>query len=372
MATIEEMLSLCGTLENAENTAKTLIAQYGDRYKMDLALLYAAQGKTADADLLIDEVLQTQPNNERALFNKAWTILRDGDLTEGYRMLRAGRKVGVYAKPDIKTTKPEWNGKDCIMGKTVLFHCECGLGDEIIHVRFVKEVLERGAKVIIGCSKPLIPIFNRIPGVSAVVDKEFDTAVYHDYWMPSMNAVDTLGISYQTLSGAPYLTARPEYVEKWSRFFKGDEFKIGIRWAGNVRYENELFRTIPARELIDAVSMPGVKVYSLQRDDDRIDLPDHVTDLGDMMPTWEDTAGIMKNLDLVISACTSVPHFAGGLGVPTWVIVPLLTYYQWAVPGYFTPWYDSVTVYRQQRFEEWREPLGEVSRAMMARICLKD
>ena len=37
-----------------------------------------------------------------------------------------------------------------------------------------------------------------------------------------------------------------------------------------------------------------------------------------------DTAAVMKNLDLVIAADTSVTHLAGALGVPVWIALQFL------------------------------------------------
>ncbi len=44
-----------------------------------------------------------------------------------------------------------------------------------------------------------------------------------------------------------------------------------------------------------------------------------VLDLGDQLETFSDTAAVLKNLDLLISVDTSVPHLAGALGVPAFL-----------------------------------------------------
>lgn len=371
MATLKEMVDIAGSIEKAEEMARGFIDQYGESFLLDLELLLSIQGRDEEAKAVNRRILKNNPNDHRALFNKAWDLLREGHLIEGYQHLEAGRTIGVYAKPDIRTNQPRWDGKAPIGGKTVLFHCECGLGDEIMQVRFVRELIARGARVIVGCSSSLMTVFNRLPGIQAVVDKEASGAVHHDYWIPSMNAVNSIGVTYETLSGKPYLTPDPKYVEKWRKMLPAKALKVGIRWAGNICYEQELFRTLPAMDLIRAVDIPGVQLYSLQRDDDRIELPENVIDLADFMNTWEDTAGIMANLDLVISSCTSVPHFAGALGIPTWVVVAVANYYSWALPkpegG--TPWYDTVTVFRQKTFQDWSAPLAEVSTKLQELIC---
>ena len=361
MATLKEILRISGDLETAENIAVNLIATQGNQYLLDLELILSAQGRPDEAYEVSKKAIEVDPMDHRAAFNHAWHMIRQGDLLNGYRQLRRGRFAGIYAKPYIDTDKSVWDGQEDISGKTVLFHCECGLGDEIIQVRFVKNLIEKDAKVIIGCSDSLMSVFNRIDGVSAVVDKNYSGRVQFDYWIPSMNAVDIIGIGYEALSNTPYLTADPYYVEKWNQIIPDtDKLKVGIRWAGNACYEEELWRTIPPNDLINTVTMPWVEIYSLQRDDNMIDLPSHVTDLSSELISWEDTAAAMKNLDIMISSCTSIPHMSGALGVKTWVIVPTLAYYMWSYPGDGTPWYESVKVFRQKNFREWTDPLIEV------------
>ena len=354
MAKLKQMLEIGKTLKGAEKISKGMIADL----MLDLELLYSAQGKPDKAFEVSKQAFEFNPDSDRIAFNHAWHLIRQGKLLEGYKGLNRGRKAGVYAKPDINTDKPIYSGQD-LKDKTVLFQCECGLGDEIIMVRFAKEIVKRGGKLIIACSKSLIPLFNQL---GKVVDKEFSGQQEFDYWIPSMNAIDILGI--EKVTGEPYLKADPEYVKKWSKIIKSDKVRIGIRWAGNTCYEEELWRTLDPLDLIKTVSTNKTEIYSLQRDDGMIDLPDHVTDLSQHLETWDDTAGAMENLDLIVSSCTSIPHMSAALGRPTWVIVPTLAYYIWAGHETKTDWYDSVKIFKQRKFQDWSEPLARVKDAI--------
>jgi len=63
---------------------------------------------------------------------------------------------------------------------------------------------------------------------------------------------------------------------------------------------------------------------------------------------------------LVITSCTSIAHLAGAMGVETWVIVPILPYYLWALPTNTTPHYDSVTLFRQEKYGCWEAPFMKI------------
>ena len=69
---------------------------------------------------------------------------------------------------------------------------------------------------------------------------------------------------------------------------------------------------------------PGVRLFSLQFGTGREHLAQYVdkwpiTDLGDKLGDFANTAAIMQNLDLVITSDSAPAHLAGALGLPVWV-----------------------------------------------------
>ncbi|MCE9643758.1 sulfotransferase [Candidatus Parcubacteria bacterium] len=311
---------------------------------------------------------KTMPHNNRVAFNRGWHLLQQGDLQGGMALLDRGRFEKVFGSPALPCGTPIWNPDLGTAGKTILLRSEGGLGDEMINVRFATLLAERGARVIVACDKGLAPLFSRVKGVAEVIEHKDVCNTKHDSWVPAMSAARLLGLTYGTLSGKSYLSADPAYAEKWKGIINGPELKIGIRWSGNPQFEHEQYRRFDPSPLIALSQIPGVKVYSLQRDADLRELPPEVVDLKDKLETWEDTAGAIANLDLVITSCTSITHLAAGMGKETWVIVPILPYYMWALPGERSPWYESVRVFRQEAFGDWSAPLQRVFRAVSERV----
>ena len=61
----------------------------------------------------------------------------------------------------------------------------------------------------------------------------------------------------------------------------------------------------------------------------------------------------MANCDLIITSDTAVAHLAGALGRPTWVALKYISDWRWMLKGSKSPWYPTMTLYRQQSAGNW-------------------
>ena len=68
---------------------------------------------------------------------------------------------------------------------------------------------------------------------------------------------------------------------------------------------------------------------------------------------FEDTIEIMQNLDLVISADTSLVHFSATLGIKTWALLSFSPHCVWFLKLKNSPWYEHIKLYRQEEFNKW-------------------
>lgn len=290
------------------------------------------------------EIAQLLPQNDpRAMFNRGWYLLQQGQLLEGHKLLDIGRFINVFGNRHIGSKKPIWNGKD---EGIILLNLEGGFGDQINGVRWAKTIANLGNEVIVSCSKELISLFENIEGISSIVEHELVLDVYHDYWVPSMSVIVILGLEYKDLNGSSYI----------SKIGKS-KGKIGLRWSGNPEFEHEQHRLFPSNLLFDVVK--GQDCISLQRDEGSELRPDWVKKIP--LDTWNDTVKAISSCDLVITSCTSIAHLSGALGIETWIIVPILSYYLWALPGNKTAYYNSVTLFRQEKYGDWTDPFNKIN-----------
>jgi hypothetical protein len=312
------------------------------------ALDCALRGDFINTELFIDMALMLNADDNRAKFNKGWYELAKGNLNYGMQLIACGRNENVFGNPP-PSGMPMWNGQD-LTGKTVLLNLEGGLGDQICNARFATNLAVLGARVVLGGAAELATTLMQIDGVVAYAESSCAGGVYHDYWVQAMSAALLLGLEYDDLSGKPYLPCADRVC--------GDVLRVGIRWAGNPQFEHEQHRSFNPQPLFD---LQGVELVSLQKDSDVV-IPDHIEQPD--LSNWEDTRAVIESLDLVITSCTSVAHMAAAMGKPTWIIVPILPYYLWALPGDLSPWYDSVRLFRQTKPGYWDDVFKQVAGAL--------
>ena len=307
---------------------------------LDLELEASLRGDFSKAWDIAQQLEKERPECDRAAFNRGCHLMHRGDLLGGHECLERGRNEKVFGNSPV-SNQPRWNGEP----GTVLLQLEGGLGDQIHGYRYAFDIRDRGNSVVVSCSPELATLFK---DDFIVVQNSAAGGVYHDYYCPAMSAPLTLGLTYDGLSGKPYIKR------------DGDsEGKVGVRWSGNPQFEHEQHRVFPPQLMWDFVQ--NYDCISLQKDS--VEAPSWMETPS--LDTWEDTRKALSQCDLVVTSCTSVAHLAGAMGVATWIVVPILPYYLWALPGKSTPYYDSVTLLRQERYGSWVEPftLPEFSQA---------
>lgn len=340
-------------------------------HDIDIMLDFQLEGKHKEARAISDKLDAMGPENittnlgqdrrdvwTRHSFNRGWFLIQDGDYQGGCQLLENGRFINVYGSPPLRTDAPIFNPeKHTIKDKSIIVSLEGGYGDEIIHARFATSFKKQGAKcVYIAAAPELVSIFSRIEGVDKVILRNQAHTVPHDYWVPGFSAGWISGHNFNNFPSTPYLSPIQNSVDVWKSIINSDKIKVGIRWAGNPKFEHQQFRRFPENFIANLSKYKELQVYSFQRDHNLITLPEGVTDLQHFLLSWEDTMAAIANIDIMITSCTSVAHLAAAMGKETWVIVPVLPYHTWTcgAPNSTTsPYYDCVKIFRQTKKGFW-------------------
>ena len=321
--------------------------------KLDQQLQAGIEGDFKTGQKLCNEMEIERPNCNRAKFNRGWYEMMKGNHLKGHECLQAGREENVFGNIHTMapSSQPIWNGE---RGATVMMRMEGGLGDQIYAIRFAKDIADYGNRVIIDGSEYLADLLIDVEGVSALCQHEAAMGVYHDYWVPSMSVQVPLKLEFHDLSGESYI-----------RRIGKSEGKIGVNWTGNPRFEHQQHRLFDQNLMFNMLE--DYDCISLQKDD--IKIPFWMEQ--QPLDTWRQTRKQISRCDLVISSCTSVAHLAGAMGIETWIVVPILPYYLWALPGNTTPHYDSVTLFRQEKYGNWNAPFKTMTEQLKLKLKQK-
>jgi tetratricopeptide (TPR) repeat protein len=261
--------------------------------------------------------------------------------------------VGFTYFEDRFQNKPEntWDGKESLIGKTLLIEGTEGLGDQIFFARWLRRVAELGAeRVYLNVSEPLAVLF----------DNDFSGSFILTQTPPATDYCTNLGsLGYIFEDGIGTIPTAP-YVAK-SRHWQEDKplQRIGLAWSGNILHLNDKRRSIPLPFFHPILNLPFA--FTCVQKDIRAGDADYMqyTDMEkEDIEDVEDLAETITGQDLIITVDTLTANLAGALAVPTWVLVPYVCDWRWMFEGERTPWYPSVRVFRQGADRRW-EPVIE-------------
>lgn len=338
---------------------------------MALGCLHHVLGRPAEAVAWFERALAINPLNVRAHveWGRAWHHL--GDVERGFAGFAwAFRR----AQPRSKAIEqPLWNGRTSLSGRSILVWENLGLGDAILHLRYLPPLKRRGARVIFEGSHLLKELLERFEAI--------DLFVVHDANRPRVDTHVPLALLPALFSGeeatatpipVPYLAVDRWRREQWkARINRDERFTIGLVWAGDEKHATGRRRSMPVSVYAPFREVEGVRFVSLQyghRAGEFRDAPADVTiePLLDASCTIADTAAAILNLDLVVTVDTMVAHLSGALGVPVWTLLRRTPAWMWQRGTRDSVWYPTMELFRQSEAGEWPPLLEEVATRLKA------
>lgn len=328
----------------------------------NLANALVDQGRIDEAIAAYRSAVSINPEQAEVQCNLAMCQLLKGDWEAGWRGYEWRLKCGDAEDPSGGFTQPRWQGED-LGGRTILLYAEQGLGDAIQFIRYVGPVAKRQGTVIVQCQPQLIQLFKQLPNVTQRFATG-DVLPPFDVQCPLMSIPSVLGTRLESIPPQmPRLRAPPNCRESWKARLTGDsaKLKVGLVWAGNPSHRNNLNRSIERSLLAPLADVPGVRLFSLQKgSEDRGANPVLVDYTGELRD-FSDTAGLIENLDLVISVDTATAHLAGAMGKRVWLLLPFAPDWRWMLDRPDSPWYPTMRLFRQDRPGDWAGVIRRVA-----------
>jgi tetratricopeptide (TPR) repeat protein len=333
-----------------------------------------------------------------AHWNKSLTLHSMGRYLEGWAEHEKRGEQTTDASMRIImrrfTKKPIWNGEP--PPAVIHLHQEMGYGDLIAMLRYVNELDKMGYGIQLEVNDSMVELCRRsfpknvrvfpravdYPGALGIPDFDYHIPMLS---LPAIFKTDVITVPWH----GPYLKPDDDLVKKYQDAIKAvipfisSETKIGLCWSSGIRdealwlKEYGMRKSVPIEKLAPLMETPFTFI-SLQVGPERTDWkkaryfcsqidpsePFRIIDLLPEEPTWDDTAALVANLDLVITVDTSVAHLAGALGKPVWLMMHTEGSWHWMTKRTDSPWYPSVKIFRQDKPHEWTEVIDDVAKQL--------
>jgi hypothetical protein len=327
-------------------------------------------GEYDEAIAVYQKTLALDPKLARAHLNMAIAMMLKGDLRQGFEHYDWRWDVSELGIRARSFEQPIWDGSD-LAGRRILLHAEQGFGDVIQMVRYVPAVAARGGEVWLECRTDLHRTLKNFPGIKRLIDADHPNYNF-DLHCPMMSLPRRFQTTLETIpADIPYLRADPALAKVWrARFSANDSrLRVGLVWAGSAVHYKDRRRSMPLSKLAPLANVPGVQFYMLQKGPPAeqasspppgLSMIDWTGDLN----YFADTAGLLENLDLIVTADTSVVHLAGAMGKPAWVFIPYVPDWRWMLKREDSPWYPSLRLFRQEIMDDWQAPIDNVAREL--------
>ena len=295
---------------------------------------------------------ELNPGNVNYELNESVSHLMKGDLIEGWKKYEARwyYQSDISLKPQLPG--PEYDGSQDIVGKKVLVYYEQGFGDSIQFIRFAKVLSDKGAEVTVITKPQLYDLFKyNLPELTVLnADAQIPPYHYHVALMDLPKCFDTTidTIPYPT----PYLDVDEGMKQSWKiKLGPKTKKRIGLLWSPNKIAFISRFRRIELEQLLSIIS-DEYEFISLSYEVDEKMLETlakyNVKTFHEDLSGFYNTAGLISQLDLVITIDTVIPHLSGAMGVTTWV---MLTDYgcdwRWFMNRNDSPFYNCMRLFRQ-------------------------
>lgn len=342
-----------------------------------MGALAAAATDPEEAIAWFEDALEAAPESLVARYNLAQALFVGGRYRRGFDLLRTRHQL-LFGKPNLLDPIPAWQGES-LAGKHVFVWCDWGgLGDHLQFVRYVALLRQRAgpARLTLGAGREFADLFARLPGVDAV-SLPGRAAPAADVHCPLLDLPFWFDTDLDTVpAAAPYISADAALAGQWRKRLQAGglpapggtaPLRVGLAWksvggAGEVRVYQRMrvSKSVPP-ELLAGLAGPHAAFVSLQVGADAQEVA--ATGLApiDHTAEWRDfdaTAAVLANLDLVVSADTSVAHLAAAMGKPVLLLLRRESGLFWLQDREDSPWYPTMRIIRQAESGAWEPVLA--------------
>jgi len=363
MANLGNMMREDLRIKQARDFLEAAIRIQPDNYQVNhnMSVLCLETGRFEDGLRYSKRARELAPDNQAIRHTYSLACLQNGDYVGGCQHYEA--RKGVFLREAVELPKYEGGS-----GK-VIIRQEQGFGDTLMVSRWLPKLREMGAEPTLVAPNALYGLMEESGLCSVMRDGDSVDDFTHHLW--TMDLMCMFGTDWSAVDGSAYFKANPVLVDKWDKML-GERKKprIGFCYSGKSRIENfhafiiDKRRSLTISEAHSLMNGIDAQWVNLTRE---TGLPDS-TDFSAQVADFSDMAGLLRNLDLVVTVDTALCHLAGGLGVPTMVLHRHDTCWRWWPYTDETPLYQNMRHFYQPEPFNWVDVIEEVRNAIQSKF----
>lgn len=282
-----------------------------------------------------------------------------------FRNLRYEIKKNPANNLNIHNVQIKKFHKNELKNKKIVFFLEQGIGDEVFFASMLEIFKQKfNAELSVVVSDRLKNIFNhsfKNIGIYSIKDIKKNDFKFH-IKLPFGAILEYLSFPKDLENKKKsFLIPNTELDAFWNKELKSKyELNIGISWqGGSKRYQKEN-RSFNPQELINKFPA-NINIVNLQPNSEiqfsklKSCKNQKLSNFNNIKPLKEldNYFALINNLDYVFTCDNSVAHFAGSLGVKTFLFLPTIPDYRWLLKTKKTQFYQSILLIRKRKKESW-------------------
>lgn len=332
-----------------------------------LGTVLRAMNRVQESRSYLERACNLEPANADVHLELALVLLLQGEYIQGFREYEQ-RWGTLQAGARKNFARPLWTSAE-LQGRRVLLEGEQGAGDTIQFARYTEFVKAKGGIPILHTLAPLRRLLSWLPDCEVTAANDSALPAF-DLWCPLMSLPHLAATDVESIPPPARFAVPSEMKGKWSaKTGEKTGMRVGIVWAGNPDHFNDRNRSLPLDSFRPLLDIPKVNWFSLQVGPAAAQLAetgfaDRIVNLASELTDYAETAAAISQLDLVITADTSVAHLAGSSDTAVWTLLPFAPDWRWLVDRDDSPWYPGMRLFRQKSRGDWEGVIGSVTAAL--------
>ncbi len=376
---------LLGDIDNAihyYNKAIKLKSNNSHFYN-NLGVALKEIGIIPDAIDAYKRAIKINPNYSEAHTNLSHLLLLSGDYENGWLEYEHRSKKQINASlPHVWPKCPLWDGQLISRDEKLLVVSEQGLGDSLQYMRYIPYLRDQGICITFCAQSKLHSLIKSSNVDTDPLSPDSSEISSFDYWIPLLSIPRYLSLTKTNLLvTSSYISPAKVFINKWKdKFFMEKRPLVGLHWQGNPKIEDFYRgRSIPLNYFSKIIKENNINLISLQKGPGSEQLENcsfkdvfsKYQDEIDFIWDFNEIAGIISNIDLIITCDTVTAHLAGGMGKNVWLLLRDTPYWTWGLDGSNCNWYPNMKIFRQKKRHNWYDVIEEVSEELKLFISKK-